>query len=511
MQRRYIGSGYSNINILITVVTLYAINKVVLISYLVEINIVLIAFSVLTCLTGIALRQANGLENLNKPIRLVIPTSLIGSFYIHLIVVYLYIFNFKWGSTFGVNQEVELPLHLLNLQGGSISLDLFGLVMITLSYLVGFISLTSINDKTTWSGTKQPIIFNFFILVVLLFVTCDHLFTFFLYYEFLLLPSFLIVYFTSSNKKGIQASFYFLVWTQAGSTLVLAVVIYLMKINNINYFNQLLTLGNYTNYIEKLKLVLFLGFGFKIPIWPLYYWLTKTHVEATGAFSMYLSGFLVKTALYGLYKFLITLDWSSTNSIFFLIATLGVVISSLQMWSQVDLKKVVALCTVQEMNLLMICFMFGQSPLVYAGILFCFMHALLSTLMFFLVDLLQKRFGTRLSTELTGVIHICPNLGLTIISMCLCFLALPFTLKFSCEFMLFSGIADISTIILFLTCLITNWIAPIAFCKLWYSVLFGTPSKKYHKVMDMDFKEISISLVCIVMLVVPGATLVSIM
>lgn len=149
MQRRYIGSGYSNINILITVVTLYAINKVVLISYLVEINIVLIAFSVLTCLTGIALRQANGLENLNKPIRLVIPTSLIGSFYIHLIVVYLYIFNFKWGSTFGVNQEVELPLHLLNLQGGSISLDLFGLVMITLAYLVGFISLTSINDKTT--------------------------------------------------------------------------------------------------------------------------------------------------------------------------------------------------------------------------------------------------------------------------------------------------------------------------------------------------------------------------
>lgn len=122
-----------------------------------------------------------------------------------------------------------------------------------------------------------------------------------------------------------------MVWTQAGSTLVLAVIIYLIKINNVNYFSQLISLGNYTNYIEKLKLVLFIGFGFKIPVWPLYYWLTKTHVEATGAFSMYLSGFLVKTALYGFYKFLIVLDWSSTNSLFLIIAITSVIISSLQM------------------------------------------------------------------------------------------------------------------------------------------------------------------------------------
>ena len=108
------------------------------------------------------------------------------------------------------------------------------------------------------------------------------------------------------------------------------------------------------------------------------------------------------------------------------------------------------------MNLLLICFLFGQTPLVYFGILFCFMHAVLSTLMFFLVDLIQKRFGTRLLSELSGVIHICPNLGISIILMCLSFLALPFTLKFSCEFILFSGIADLSLMLLMIIVITTN-------------------------------------------------------
>jgi len=171
---------------------------------------------------------------------------------------------------------------------------------------------------------------------------------------------------------------------------------------------------------------------------------------------MYLSGFLVKTALFGLYKFLTVMSWSATNNLFFVIAVIGVIISSLQMWAQVDLKKVVALCTVQEMNLLLICFLFGQTPLVYIGIFFCFMHAILSTLMFFLVDLIQKRFGTRLVTELSGIIHICPNLGIAIILMCLCFLALPFTLKFTCEFALFTGVMDMSSVIFILMSLATN-------------------------------------------------------
>lgn len=475
-------------------------NATLVITHIIEMNLVLLISAVLLSLSAAVIKPNRGSVQIDNYLKLLTPTSFLASFYLHLVATYFYLYNFKWCSAFFSECIVEINTPLVFFQRGSISLDFFSLTLITLAYIVGYISLVCINDKVFWTNTKYPTIFNFFLIIVILFVTSDHIFMFFLYYEFLLIPSFLIVYYSSSNQKGVQASIYFLIWTQAGSAIVLAVIATIMKAGEVSYFSDINTIEAGSKLVESAKFFIFLGFGFKIPIWPLYYWLTKTHVEATGAFSMYLSGFLVKTALYGMYKFFISMNWSGVNILFFTVAVVGIVMSSLQMWAQVDLKKIVALCTVQEMNLLIICFIFGQTPIVYFGILFCFMHAILSTLMFFLVDVIQKRFGTRLTTELSGIVHICPNIGLSVVLMCLCFLALPITLKFTCEFAIFAGIMDLSVIIFILVITVTNWLAPIAFCKSWYGVIFSTPKRKYGKVMDLDIKEILITTTCLLLL-----------
>lgn len=85
--------------------------------------------------------------------------------------------------------------------------------------------------------------------------------------------------------------------------------------------------------------------------------MTKTHVEASAGFSMYLSGFLVKTALYGFFKYTSIFGLGVNTTPFIVIAAIGVVDSSIKMFAQVDLKKLVAFCTIQEMNLiyLMLC------------------------------------------------------------------------------------------------------------------------------------------------------------
>jgi formate hydrogenlyase subunit 3/multisubunit Na+/H+ antiporter MnhD subunit len=43
----------------------------------------------------------------------------------------------------------------------------------------------------------------------------------------MLIPSFLFVYFVSPYRRGVQASLYFLIWTQIGSLLVLSAVSYI--------------------------------------------------------------------------------------------------------------------------------------------------------------------------------------------------------------------------------------------------------------------------------------------
>jgi formate hydrogenlyase subunit 3/multisubunit Na+/H+ antiporter MnhD subunit len=71
---------------------------------------------------------------------------------------------------------------------------------------------------------------------------------------------------------------------------------------------------------------------------------------------MYLSGFLVKTALFGFYK-IINLLGNEINSVFFSsICIIGIIDSSLKMWGQTDIKKLVAYGTIQEMNIIYLTF-----------------------------------------------------------------------------------------------------------------------------------------------------------
>ena len=440
-------------------------------------------------------------ETSSSLLSLILPFSFFFSFFIQIYIIYLFLLSqpVNWGNS--VTHTCVLYNIWYTPFYSNLTIDLFGSVLIFLAYLIGFFSMLNFYDRAYWYNFRHTLLFNVFIIVVFVLVSCDDIYTFFIFYELLLLPSFILVYYSSPNKKGIQASFYFLVWTQLGSLLVYLAINQIVTITGSSSVVDIKSYSFNSYDLNFIKWLLFLGFGFKIPIWPFHYWLTKTHVEATGSFSMYLSGFLVKTALFGFYKFSLILNFPSMNIFFIGIALIGVIDASFKMWTQVDLKKLVAYCTIQEMNLIVLCFVFGYSPIVIIGILFCIMHAILSSLMFFLVDCIQRRYQSRHTAEVIGIIHTTPNLGLSIIAMVLLYLAVPGTLKFSCEFMLFCYLADISYPLAFILILSASSIAPISFARIWYGSVFGLPSKQYQLNNDLSHKELSIIYICILLLV----------
>jgi NADH-quinone oxidoreductase subunit M len=327
-----------------------------------------------------------------------------------------------------------------------------------------------------------------------LYVTTSNVLLFFLFYEFLLLPSFLFVYFVSPSRRAIQASIYFVIWTQLGSFLVLAAISYIVYTTGSSEFDIIkrFTFSELESYI--VYSLLFFGFGFKVPIWPFHYWLTKTHVEAPSGFSIYLSGFLVKSALYGFYKLSSILSFEINTSIFILITLLGVFDSSLKMWGQTDIKKLVAYGTIQEMNLIYLVFCWGDSSIIVAGIIFTATHAFLSCLMFYLVDCVYRRYHTRSIVEVNGILHITPNLGISILLMTIFFAGLPGTIKFISEFYIFSSFLELSPFICIFLMLVANVIGLIGFSKVWFNLVFGSFNKylKYLP-MDLSYKEIYIA------------------
>lgn len=379
----------------------------------------------------------------------------------------------------------------------NLSTDFFGFVLLFLAYSVGFLSLLALDTRIYWKNIKYYVSFNVFILIVIFYVSVSNLIIFFLLYECLLLPSFLFVYFISPSRRSIQASIYFVVWTQLGSFLVLCCISYILAIYGSYDFYSLknLIFSNFEFFI--LYLFIFLGFGFKVPIWPFHYWLTKTHVEAPSGFSIYLSGFLVKSALYGFYKITNSFCGSINTSIFLMICIFGVVDSSLKMWGQTDLKKLVAYGTVQEMNIIFLVFCWGDLNCINAGILFTATHAFLSAMMFFLVDCIYRRYHTRSIVEINGILHFTPNLAIYVIAMTIFFAGLPGTLKYVVEFYIFSGFLEISPSSCFLLMTIANAVGLIGFSKCWYNLVFGGRKDVFHTFpLDLTFKEIYILLYC---------------
>lgn len=96
------------------------------------------------------------------------------------------------------------------------------------------------------------------------------------------------------------------------------------------------------------------------------------------------------------------------------------------------------------MNLILISFLWGDGFTLTCGFFFSIAHAALSTLMFYLVDCVQRRYGSRSVFEVSGIATLFPKLGCLIFLMIVCFSGLPGTLKFSCEFYIFSSLLSFS-------------------------------------------------------------------
>jgi len=206
---------------------------------------------------------------------------------------------------------------------------------------------------------------------------------------------------------------------------------------------------------------------------------------------MYLSGFLVKSAVYGFYKITQSIGGNINTTVFVTICVVGVIDASLKMWGQTDLKKLVAYGTIQEMNLIFLAFCWGDVNAVVGGVLFSIMHGALSALMFYLVDCLQRRFNSRSVCELSGVLQITPNLGIACLVMCVLYSGLPGTLKFTCEFYIFSGLFEVAPFVALLLFFVANVLGLIGFSKCWFDVIFGIHNKQQKvTTLDLNTKEI---------------------
>jgi len=324
----------------------------------------------------------------------------------------------------------------------------------------------------------------------MLFLT-DSLLLFFIAYEMLLVPSFFILYKFAKTRRCVEASYLMFFWTQFGALMLIFSFLYIFETGKFSSF-QLLIEKEFSKFeINFFFFTWIAGFGVKLPIWPFYGWLPKAHVEASTNFSIFLSGVLVKFAFFGFLKCLTLTQLEPTLFYVYPFLIIGIMDSVFKLFYQIDLKKLVAYSTVLEMHWLSICVISGYSCLMLSSFCMLISHALLSSNSFFLVDAINRRFKTRLITEISGINFLCPKLFLIALINLLIFLGFPGSIFFIAEVLFFSFLLDLFPFLCIFLLPFLYLLGPTFFFRSWMNVLFGL-SLAINKVIPVDLylKEI---------------------
>jgi len=270
---------------------------------------------------------------------------------------------------------------------------------------------------------------------------------FFLFFEALLFPMYLIIGGWGSERR-VYAAVKFFLFTMGGSAFLFVSILFL-------YFAGAGQLGHPTfdfTELQRLSLPavttrwLFLGFfvafAVKVPLFPLHTWLPDAHTEAPTAGSLILAAVLLKIGAYGLIRFNLGLFPQASDyfRVFVsILALIGIVYGAVVALIQTDVKRLVAYSSVSHLGFVVLgTFAFTVQGLS-GGVLQMVNHGLSTGALFLIVGMLYERTHTRDLGRMGGLALSMPVLAGVFLFVALSSMGLPGLNGFVGEFLILLG------------------------------------------------------------------------
>lgn len=349
--------------------------------------------------------------------------------------------HLPWIPRFGIH------LHL--------ALDGLSLLLILLTCFLGIIAVVA-----SWTEIQRKVgFFHFNILWVLagvvgVFLAID-LFFFFVWWEVMLVPMYLLISIWGHERRAYAAMKFFL-FTQAGSLFMLVAIVALTMIHfeqtQIVTFDFLQLKETSLTAEQEMWLLLgfFLAFAVKLPAVPFHPWLPDAHTEAPTGGSVILAGLMLKTGGYGLLRFALPLFPHAAESIATAGMTLGVIgilFGSVMAFAQTDLKRLVAYTSIGHLGFVLLG-IFAMNAYAYQGaVMQMIAHGLSTGALFILVGALQERMQTRDIRRMGGLWSVAPKLGGFSLFFAMASLGMPGLANFIGEFLVLLGVFRVNIIL----------------------------------------------------------------
>ncbi|MGB8865660.1 MAG: NADH-quinone oxidoreductase subunit M [Candidatus Sulfotelmatobacter sp.] len=341
--------------------------------------------------------------------------------------------------------------------GYVIGIDGISFLLIMLTTLLGWISILS-----SWTAIENRVKEYYVWFLILqtgmlgVFMALDF-FLFFVFWEAMLVPMYLLIGIWGGPRK-LYAAIKFFLYTLAGSVLMLLGILFL-------YFHHHVLTGIYTfsltalyetapkiysdpAYGPTIATVLFFAFFFafaiKVPMFPFHTWLPDAHVEAPTAGSVILAGVLLKMGTYGFIRFSLpffpdVLTHGRVRYWMMVLSVVAIIYGALVSLMQKDMKKLVAYSSVSHLGFCTLG-IFALTPLGLSGsVLQQVNHGISTGALFLIVGILYERRHTREIAEYGGISNVMPVYATITMIMFLSSMGLPLLNGFVGEFTILQG------------------------------------------------------------------------
>lgn len=303
--------------------------------------------------------------------------------------------------------------------------DLSAFFVLILSVLTLCVSVYSIGYLSHYQGKRNVGLFNFlyalFILSMLFVFTADNAIFFFMAWEIMAVVSYFLVIFESEQEENRRAGLLYIIMTHVGTAFITIAFMIMFK-----YTNSFDLFGSSDAIPVQARNVMFLffliGFGTKAGVIPLHIWLPYAHPAAPGNISALMSGVMIKTAVYGILRFILVylgIEATWWGAAILIIGMLSAIIGVLYAYIEQNIKKMLAYSSIENMGIIFIgmgisfiAFSNGAEAIgalaLTAALLHCFNHTLFKGGLFLGVGSIHYATHTKNLEELGGLIKVMP-------------------------------------------------------------------------------------------------------
>lgn len=395
----------------------------------------------------------------------------------------------------------------------SLAADGLSAPLVVLSGLVTLLSVAA-----SWSVKSKSRLYFALLLVQasaqgLVFLSQDFL-LFFLAWELELVPVYLLIAIWGGQNRQYAAT-KFILYTALASLLIL-----------ISGLALALSTDQFTLNLTELAarspggtfgllcyLGFLVGFGVKLPMFPLHTWLPDAHGEANAPVSMLLAGVLLKMGGYALLRFNVQMLPEAHLQLAPALVILGIVnivYGALNAFAQDNVKRRIACSSVSHMGFVLLGIGAVDALGVSGAMLQMVSHGLIAAAMFFFTGVFYERTKTLSIPNMGGVAKALPITFAFFLASSLASLALPGMSGFISEITVFLGITSqegftsLFRSITVLLAAIGLVLTPIYLLSMCRRVFFGPRIPALAVIDDMRPRELVIGLSLLVPTLVIG-------